>query len=327
MKQITSILLSLLLLACSGQQPHSSLPKLSDTNLNIVIMNDMGRRGISEQKHIAGLLGEVVEQNTVSFLAVAGDPIHDEGVQSVDDNEWNLKIENIYTAPSLYTVPWYVVPGNHEYRGNVQAVLDYSQKSERWNAPARYFTVTRQIGDSGKECLFVFVDTSPLIDKYRDNREKYPEAGLQDMNAQLAWIRQTLESSDARWKIVIGHHPVYAYTEKEESERTDIQNCLAPLLNDNDVAFYICGHIHSFQHIRRQESSVEYIVNSSASKARDVKPIEGTLFCSSDPGFSVMSISTDKIDYYMENHEGKVIYTYSLAKRVSSLIDDEGSQR
>ena len=32
-------------------------------------------------------LGEVVEQNTIAFFAVAGDPIHDEGVQSVDDNE------------------------------------------------------------------------------------------------------------------------------------------------------------------------------------------------------------------------------------------------
>jgi DNA repair exonuclease SbcCD nuclease subunit len=314
MKQLTVLFFALLLAACSAQQPHSQLPALPAANLNVVIANDMGRRGISEQKNIAGLLGEVVDQNSIAFLAVAGDPIHDEGVQSVDDNEWNLKIENIYTAPSLYTIPWYVISGNHEYRGNVQAVLDYSQKSERWNAPARYFTVSRPIGDSGKECLFVFVDTSPLIDKYRSNSEKYPEAGSQDMDAQLAWIQQTLESSDAHWKIVIGHHPVYADTEKVDSERTDIQNRLMPLLENNGVAFYICGHIHNFQHIRPQGAKVEYIVNSSASQSREVKPVEGTQFCNPDPGFSVMSISSDRIDYYMENHEGKVIYTYTLPR-------------
>jgi hypothetical protein len=150
-----------------------------------------------------------------------------------------------------------------------------------------------------------------LIDKYRNDPEKYPEAGLQDMDAQLAWIRQTLESSDAHWKIVIGHHPVYAYTEKIESERIDIQNRLEPILEDNDAIFYICGHIHNFQHIKPEGSKVNYIVNSSASKSRDVKPVEGTVFCNPDPGFSVMSISTDRIDYYMENHKGKVIYTYS----------------
>ncbi|MDR0541907.1 MAG: metallophosphoesterase, partial [Dysgonamonadaceae bacterium] len=138
MKKIPVFLFYLLLLACSANQPHSSLPKLPDASLNVIIANDMGKRGISEQKNIAGLLGEVAAQNKIAFLAVAGDPIHDDGVQSVDDSEWNLKIENIYTAPSLYSIPWYVIPGNHEYRGNVQAILDYSQKSERWNAPARY---------------------------------------------------------------------------------------------------------------------------------------------------------------------------------------------
>jgi DNA repair exonuclease SbcCD nuclease subunit len=315
MKNLIYIVLSLLLLSHTQQQPPSALPALPEDNLNIVIANDMGKRGVSEQKNIAGLLGEVVKQNKIAFLAVAGDPIHDDGVQSTDDNEWNLKIEDIYTAPSLYTIPWYVIPGNHEYRGSVQAILDYSQKSERWNAPARYFTVTRPIGGSGKKCLFVFIDTSPLIDKYRKS-EKYSDAGQQDMDAQLSWIKQTLESSDAHWKIVIGHHPVYAYTEKEESERTDMQQRLMPLLEKNNVAFYICGHIHSFQHIKPAASTVNYIVNSSASKAREVKPIDGTVFCNPDPGFSVMSISTDKIDYYMENHKGKVIYTYEFSRPV-----------
>ncbi|GHT35214.1 acid phosphatase [Bacteroidia bacterium] len=312
MKKITSILFSLLLFssACSAQTPHSLLPKLPENNLNIVIANDMGKRGESEQQNIANLLGEVVAQNNIAFLAIPGDPIHDDGVKSVDDQEWNLKIENIYTAPSLYTIPWYVVPGNHEYRGNVQAILDYSKKSERWNAPARYFTITRPIGSSGKECLFVFIDTTPLIDKYRNDSEKYPEAAQQDMNAQLAWIDSTLKASDAQWKIVFGHHPVFAYTEKEESERTDMQNRIMPLLEKNNVAFYIGGHIHSFQHIKPQGSQVNYVVNSSASKSREVKPIAGTVFCNSDPGFSVLSLSADKIDFYMENHTGQVIYHY-----------------
>jgi DNA repair exonuclease SbcCD nuclease subunit len=312
MKKIICIIYALLLLSCTAQQPHSSLPALPCDNLNVIVASDMGKRGISEQKRIAGLLDEVARQNTISFLAVAGDPIHDDGVKSVDDNEWNLKIENIYTAPSLHDIPWYVVSGNHEYRGNVQAVLDYSQKSKRWNAPARYFTVTRPVGHSGKECLFVFIDTSPLIDKYRNSPEKYPEAGLQDMDAQLKWLRQTLETSDAHWKIVIGHHPVYAFTEKEESERADIQNRLKDILENGGVTFYICGHIHNFQHIKPADTKVNYIVNSSASKSRAVKPVEGTVFCNPDAGFSVMSISTDRIDYYMENHKGKIIYKLTI---------------
>jgi hypothetical protein len=37
-------------------------------------------------------------------------------------------------------IPWYPILGNHEYRGNTQAVLDYSQVSARWEMPARYYT-------------------------------------------------------------------------------------------------------------------------------------------------------------------------------------------
>ena len=318
MKKITNLFLLLLFVtACSAQPPHSSLPKLPDNHLNIIIANDMGRRGVSEQQNIANLMGEVAEENSIAFIAIPGDPIHDEGVKSVEDEEWKLKIENIYTAPSLYSIPWYVIPGNHEYRGNVQAILDYSQKSERWNAPARYYAPVYTLDTANIECLFVFIDTSPMIDRYRMEQTEtgapaYSDAGQQDINAQLEWMEQVLASSQARWKIVFGHHPVYAETSKHESERSDMQARVAPILEKYDVAMYICGHIHNFQHIKPQGSKVEYIVNSSASRSREVKPIEGTLFCNPDPGFSVLSVSADSIVYYMENHEGNVVYNYTV---------------
>jgi DNA repair exonuclease SbcCD nuclease subunit len=295
--------------ACNNEAYHSQLPALPESNLNILFANDMGRRGKSQQRNIARLMGEVADSNNIAFVAVAGDPIHDEGVTSVYDNEWNLKFEDIYTAPSLYKIPWYVVAGNHEYRGNVQAIIDYSNKSERWNAPSRYFSFTKYLNDS-TECLFVFIDTSPMIDKYRDNPKKYPEAVQQDFAAQLEWIKNVLQNSDARWKILIGHHPVFADTQKEESERTDMQNRLQPLLENNGVNFYVCGHIHNFQHIKPVKTEVNYIVNSSASKSRKANPVENTVFCNSAPGFSAMSVSADSIVYYMENHKGNIIYKY-----------------
>jgi UDP-2,3-diacylglucosamine pyrophosphatase LpxH len=317
MKKITCLILSLLFVAVSlAQNSQSSLPKLPDSNLNIIVANDMGYRGVSEQQNIANLMGKVAAQNKIAFMAILGDPINDDGVKSVDDEEWNLKIENIYTAPSLYAMPWYVIAGNHEYNGNVQAIIDYSQKSERWNAPARYYSQTRTIA-ANVECLFVFIDTPPLIDKLRTEQTDtgapaYSDAGQQDMNAQLEWLEQLLASSQARWKIVFGHHPVYAETSKSKSERKDMQARVAPILEKYGVTMYVCGHIHNFQHLKPKDSKVEYIVNSSASESREVKPIKSTIFCNPDPGFSIISISADRIEYYMENHEGKVVYDYIL---------------
>ena len=72
----------------------------------------------------------------------------------------------------------------------------------------------------------VMIDTPPLLDKYREDTEKYPDACKQDMNKQLAWIDSVLSTAKEDWVLVVGHHPIYADTEKEESERMDMEKRL-----------------------------------------------------------------------------------------------------
>ena len=59
-------------------------------------------------------------------VVAAGDVHHFEGVRSVQDPLWMTNYELIYSHPDLM-LPWYPILGNHEYRGNTQAVLDYSK--------------------------------------------------------------------------------------------------------------------------------------------------------------------------------------------------------
>ncbi len=46
------------------------------------------------------------------------------------------------------------------------------------------------------------------------------------------WILPMLANAKD-WIIVAGHHPIYAYTPKEESERMDMQKRIDPLLHAN----------------------------------------------------------------------------------------------
>ncbi len=314
MKQILSIFLLLFLLVSSvNAQVLINPEKLPANALNFMVASDMGRRGVSEQKNIATFMGEEAKLNSVNFVAVAGDPIHDNGVKSTDDSEWKDKFENIYTASSLMNIPWYVVSGNHEYHGSIQAILDYSKLSGRWKAPARYYSIEKTIGTGKNKCLFVFIDTAPLIDKYR-TEGSYSDAGKQDIEKQLKWIDSTLVSSNDRWKIVIGHHPVYADTEKEESERTDMQKRVGMIIENRKADVYICGHIHNFQHIKPEGKRVNYIVNSSASQSRNVNKTDGTLFCNPDPGFTLCSVTKKNFSFSFINHKGETIYKYILRK-------------
>ena len=274
--------------------------------------NDLGRNGYYDQKPIAELMGVMAEEIGPECVLAAGDVHHFEGVQSVNDPLWMTNYELIYSHPELM-IHWLPILGNHEYRGNTQAVLDYTEVSRRWMMPARYYT--RAFEEDGTTIRFVMVDTTPLMNKYREDTEKYPDACKQDNAKQLAWIDSVLTAAKEDWVIVIGHHPIYAETSKNDSERLDMQRTLDKVLRRHkNVAMYLCGHIHNFQHVRVAGSSIDYVVNSSASLSRKVAPIEGTQFCSPEPGFSLIAADKKELCLHMIDKSGKVLHTIRRTK-------------
>lgn len=104
-----------------------------------------------------------------------------------------------------------------------------------------------------------------------------------------------------------------------------MQKRVDSILRKHNVDMYICGHIHNFQHIRVPGSDIDYVVNSAASLARKVEPIEGTKFCSPEPGFSVCSIDKKELNLRMIDKKGNVLYTvtrknkFSIKERNSTL--------
>ena len=287
-------------------QPRELTEEEMDDRFNFYIANDLGRNGYYDQKPIAERMGEMEEVTGFEFIAALGDVHHFEGVASVNDPLWMTNYELVYSHPELM-VEWFPILGNHEYRGNSQAVIDYSKVSRRWCMPARYYTKVFEVEDDVTIRL-VFIDTAPLIDKYREESDQYPDVCKQDMQRQLDWIDSVLTVNKATWTVVMGHHPMYAQTSKDDIERENLQERLNPILKKHHVNMYIAGHIHNFQHIRQKDSDIDYIVNSSASLSRNVEPMDGTVFCSSATGFSVCSASATDLKLYMLDKDGKVLH-------------------
>lgn len=299
------------LIAALSYAQNAEVWKAMGKPLNFFLANDLGRNGYYDQKPIAELMGNMAEQIDIECVIAAGDVHHFEGVRSVSDPLWMTNYELIYSHPELM-IPWYSILGNHEYRGNTQAVIDYTNVSARWNMPARYYTKTFE--NDGVSVRLVMLDTAPLISKYRKDTEQYPDACKQDLDRQLAWTDSVLTVAKEDWVLVIGHHPIYAETPKNNSERSDMQNRLDTILRKHRVDMYLCGHIHNFQHIRMPGNNIDYIVNSSASLSREVKPIKGTLFCSGESGFSLITADKNSLSLHMIDKEGKVIHTANRKK-------------
>lgn len=280
------------------------------SKINLMVVSDLGRNGYYDQKPIAALMGSIAEQASPDAILALGDTHHYMGVQSVDDPLWMTNYELIYAHPELQ-VKWYPLLGNHEYRGNTQAVMDYSDKSRRWDMPARYYSKTFKGGDA--ILRVIFLDTPALIDKYH-NADDYPDAGKQDIDTQLQWLDNELSDAKEDWTIVVGHHPIYAYTDKEDTERADMQKRVDTILRKHKVDMYICGHIHNFQHIRMPKSNIDYIVNTSGSLSRPVQEIEGTVFCSGESGISYLSASKESLSLNMFDKQGNILHTVTRSK-------------
>ena len=302
------LLLSVWAVFAQGPSEWKALEK----PLNFYLANDLGRNGYYDQKPIAELMGQMAENVDIEAVVAAGDVHHFEGVRSVNDPLWMTNYELVYSHPELM-IPWYPILGNHEYRGNTQAVLDYSQVSARWEMPARYYTKVLENDDI--TVRLVMIDTAPLLDKYRKDTEKYPDACKQDMDKQLAWLDSVLTSAKEDWVLVVGHHPIYADTDKNDSERLDMEKRVDSILRKhNNVNMYLCGHIHNFQHVRVPGSNIDYITNTSGSLSRKVNPIEGTVFCSPEPGFSIVSADKKTLELRMIDKQGNVLHTVKRSK-------------
>ncbi len=302
--------------ACSNavsSPDHTAEWKAVEKPLNFYLANDLGRNGYYDQKPIAVTMGKMAETIDVEFVVAAGDVHHFEGVRSVSDPLWLTNYELVYSHPDLM-MPWYPICGNHEYRSNTDAVVGYSNISARWKMPAKYYTFVKE--EDGVTVRIVMLDTTPLIDKYREDTEKYADASESDWKEQMDWLDKVLSEADEDWVLVVGHHPIYAYTDKSESERSDLQQRLDPVLRKySNVDMYLCGHIHTFQHIRKDGCDIDYVVNTSGSLSReDVQPVDGTVFCSNKSGYSLLTVDKDELDLYLIGRDGDILYSVKRTK-------------
>lgn len=305
-------ILSFILLLTTGLSVYAQTVATElDGDVKLMIGNDLGRNGYYEQKPIAALMGKIAKAVGPDAFLALGDTHHYLGISSVDDPLWMTNYELVYSHPELQ-VEWCPVLGNHEYRGNTQAVIDYSGISRRWMMPSRYYT--RIFDNDGTRVKVIFIDTTPIIDKYHSNTAEYPDANRQDVDAQLQWLDNELSRDDnADWTIVAGHHPVYAQTPKQSSEREDMQRKVDPILRKHKVDMYICGHIHNFQHISK--NGIDYVVNTSGSLSRpEVTPTDGTVFCSGVPGFSVLTATKEGLKLSLIDNNGNVVHQVTRSK-------------
>lgn len=282
-----------------------------EEGLNFLLVGDWGRNGQKDQRDVARQMGVAAAQISAPFIVSVGDNFYDYGVSSDEDPQFRTSFEEVYSDPSLQ-VPWRVILGNHDYRGNCQAQIAYSRKSGRWQMPARYYARTEGI-PGGSAVDLIFIDTNPFIAQYAHDTLMQREIATQDSGKQLVWIEQRLAASSAPWKLVIGHHPIYSGGEHGDSP--ELIEKLFPLLKRHGVQAYINGHDHDLQHL--QAGSLHMFCTGAGSTVRPTRMTAQSTFATSRPGFMALSLRDQVLEARLIAGSGEVLYSCSVPRTAS----------
>ena len=276
-----------------------------------LVVSDLGAFGGADQKKVAAAVSEAAYEVGPNAIINLGDTFHFWGVQSVDDPGWNSNFEDIYTSPALHNL-WYCVLGNHDYQGNTQALIDYTNKSRRWNLPARYYTQKFKRGDTSVE--FIFIDTTPMLERALTQPDIYPDASEQDNDAMIVWLREALRNAEADWVVVAAHHPLYSSRPDNAKQRKNVSSFLEGVFSERRPDLYLAGDVHCFEHTQRPGDSTDYVTCTSGSQAYPVEPGQNVVFADGSSGFMTLVFDKNQLTFTMLDSEGQPLYEYTKTK-------------
>lgn len=178
------------------------------------------------------------------------------------DAFWNETFETLDSVGQA--VPVLTVTGNHDYLKGLICTLE-----RRFSLIHSYF-LDSMVGENQ---VFTFRYKDVQFFCLDSNREFFY------LWTQRQWLKEKLEASTAKWKIVVIHHPLY-------SVKGNLNNLIQrwmfdDLIQQYDVALVLQGHEHAYARrtVKSSSSSSQpssiHIISHCSPKAYRINPPEG----------------------------------------------------
>lgn len=252
---------------------------------------------------------EVCRSKICQFAIQLGDNIYPDGAGANDSKDDTKRMNDLILAPlkPLFKenedLMVYSALGNHDWKSSRHGVA----MQTKWMKEQANFHLDEQgyysyrLGEKGNEVEFFVLDTNMLLAGQKiydiplnaDGSEKSLAQALNDGSAeldtadkhelpiknedeqQLAWLINGIANSDAKWKIVYGHHILWSIGGTKYAEGHVLRRLLLPTLCQYADA-YIAGHEHDLELLTDDCSSfgennrppLPLIISGAASKMR-----------------------------------------------------------
>ena len=250
--------------------------------LRLAVTGDTGKGADT----VAAGIARLHAQKPFDAILLTGDNFYPCGVTSETDPRWSL-----VTALTRVGPPVFPVLGNHDSCGKADpdAQIRATGVVPNWRFPARQYTVRGSIAD------FAFLDTTP-----------YARNASRDADT---FLRGAFTESKARWRVVVGHHPVissgwHGYFPRDEVGR---MRELIPALRESRADLYICGHDHHLELLRGRMTHL--VSGAGSAPIRPVKLRLSTVYpqeiSREQIGFAVVELDAKKIRVRFYDAKGR----------------------
>jgi acid phosphatase len=230
--------------------------------LRFVSVADTGT-GDRGQYAVAKAISRYHSQNPFDLVVLAGDNIYNNG----EIEKIGAVFERPYQPLLKQDVKFHACLGNHDIRtANGEHQVQYAD----FNMQGRYYTFRRD------PVQFFALDTNVNA----------------DWKTQLPWLEQELSRSDAPWKVVFGHHPVYT-SGLYGVNQVFIKN-LTPLFQKYRVQLYINGHDHDYERTHPINGTT-YLICGAGAATRPVFRSEWTAYSASRLSFAALEVYSDRM--------------------------------
>jgi tartrate-resistant acid phosphatase type 5 len=318
----------------------------------------------SGQMPVANAMRELCAARGCDFGALLGDNIYPDGATAGADG-----IDDARRFRDLLTIPYgplaegrpdfriYSVLGNHDWRTSREGAMAQVQFLER--SPPFYMSglFYRVAPPAARGEVEIFaLDTEVLLAgttvykaRLTDDAREAPSTEVEQLEPwaapqteaernMVAWLEDALANSRARWKIVIGHHPLWSTAGSKFEQAKVLRRLILPALCRH-ADLYLAGHEHTLEvhtddctGATNKRAPLPQVVSGSAAKMRPINSAFMRHQLQANPqlrtlwarglawGFSHLTFEENRVTVRMvqvpgDGSDAHVVYEHTFARR------------
>lgn len=256
--------------------------RAAKTNLRFLAVADTGS-GDENQRAVGRQMAAAHRRRQIDLVVLGGDNIYPSG----DLAKVEATFQRPYAELLQAGVPFHAVLGNHDIRtANGVPQVAYPP----FGMKGRYYNLRRGPVE------FFMLDTN----------------GNADWQRQMSWLRTTLARSQAPWRVVVGHHPIYS--SGFYGNDPHLRAKLSSLMERHGVQLYINGHDHNYERSKPINGVTYLVVGGGGASLRPVIVTAQTARAASAFSFAEIEASPQELKLWAWDKNGQQLDQSVIAR-------------